>query len=115
MRLMKEMNLEMFKLLNRISCSSQFPQVRIIIQPNSLRSYENSQNWDGNSDVWQTICFNVDYSSPSAANLGTAFDESIKYYYFPTLTAVLSKGKNSRLNCSNNSKNKSKANFSSST
>ncbi|WP_144017865.1 helix-turn-helix domain-containing protein, partial [Planktothrix sp. PCC 11201] len=28
MILLKEMNLEMFKLLNRISCSSQFPQVR---------------------------------------------------------------------------------------
>lgn len=35
-----------------------------------------SGHWDGNSGVWQTICFNIDYSTPSAANLGTSFNES---------------------------------------
>lgn len=29
MILLKEINLEMLKLLNRISCSSKFPQVRV--------------------------------------------------------------------------------------
>jgi len=65
---------------------------------------------------WEVEVRSLYYYLPTFKKMLIAHPTVIKkYYYFPTLTAVLSKGKNSRLNCSNNSKNKSKANFSSST